>query len=253
LTVETDSLDRAAPHSTRATALLLAGAALALAVLMALGTWQVQRLAWKEGLIATIEQRAAADPAPLSAIERIWADTGDVDYYAVRLDGRFLHDHERHFFATHRGASGWYVYTPLMLDDGRAILVNRGFVPYDRKDPATRAEGQAEGTVALTGLARNPVAEKPSMLLPDNDPAANVFYWKDIALMRASSGLDVSVELLPFFVDAARSPQAGGLPEGGVTIVDLPNNHLQYAVTWYGLAAALLAVLGAWLWRRRRP
>ncbi len=88
-------------------------------------------------------------------------------------------------------------------------------------------------------------------MVPDNDPAKNIFYWKDIRAMTATAGLPTGAEVLPFFIDANDAPNPGGLPVGGVTMVDLPNNHLQYALTWYGLAAALMAVLGLWLWRSR--
>ncbi|MCB1383327.1 MAG: SURF1 family protein [Notoacmeibacter sp.] len=222
----------------------------ALAVLVTLGTWQVRRLAWKEGLIARIEARMAAAPVPLAAAEQAFAASGDVDYQPVTLTGHFEHAGEQHFFATHKGASGYYVYTPLRLPDGRAILVNRGFVPFDRKDPATRAEGQVEGDVEIAGLARNPLAEKPSGVY-DNDPAKNIYYWKDRQAMARAAGLDPA-RLLPFFVDADDAPNPGGWPMGGVTLVSLPNNHLQYAVTWYGLALALVGVYLFWIIQARR-
>jgi surfeit locus 1 family protein len=220
---------------------LVAGLA-AMAILVGLGTWQVNRLAWKEGLIATIDGRIASSPRPLAEIERFFTDTGDVDYRPVTLRGTYRNDRESHFLATWKGASGFFVYTPLELPDARSILVNRGFVPFDRKDSATRADGQVGGEVEIVGLARNPLAEKPSWIVPDNDLAKNVFYWKDIGAMAARAGIDPA-RLVPFFVDAGNAPNPGGLPAGGVTMVDMPNNHLQYAVTWYGLAAALVAVL----------
>ena len=96
--------------------------------------------------------------------------------------------------------------------------------------------------MTITGLARNPLAEKPSSLLPDNDPAKNIFYWKDLAAMAGIRRAAAGARVLPFFIDAGAEPaNPGGLPVGGVTIIDLPNNHLQYALTWYGLAAALAA------------
>lgn len=237
--------------SRRYSAWLLLPVLAVLATMLALGTWQVQRLYWKEALIASIDRRVQAQPVSIETLEQQFAQTGDVDYTPVTVRGTFLHEGERHFFATHKGQSGFYVYTPLIMDDRRYLLVNRGFVPYDRKDPATRAQGQVSGSVTVVGLARNPLAEKPSFIVPENDPAKNLFYWKDRDAMAATAGLPAGAQLVPFFVDASPSDVPGGLPVGGVTIIDLPNNHLQYVVTWYGLAAALVAVAGfAWLRRR---
>ncbi|RUW67417.1 SURF1 family protein [Mesorhizobium sp. M4B.F.Ca.ET.143.01.1.1] len=229
--------------------LLILGMAL-FAVLIGLGTWQVQRLHWKDGLLQTIDQRTHSAPRPLAELEKQFAATGDVDYTPVTVTGTFLHQGERHFFATWEGASGFDVFTPLQLDDGRFVLINRGFVPYDLKDAAKRPHGEVAGKVTITGLARNPLAGKPSMMLPDNDVQKNIFYWKDRDAMAASAGLPAGAGLMPFFIDADKTPNPGGLPVGGVTIIDLPNSHLQYAVTWYGLAAALAGVL---LFRLRRP
>jgi surfeit locus 1 family protein len=223
----------------------------AMALMLALGTWQVERLSWKETLLARITSQLAQPPVPLATVETALAAGEPIEYRPVTLTGTFLHDRERHFFATYDGQSGFYIYTPLRLTDGRVVFVNRGFVPYDRKEATTRAEGQVAGELTVTGLARQRLTGKPSWLVPTNDPARNIFYWKDLDVMAASASL--SEPLLPFFVDADKAPNPGDLPIGGVTIIDLPNNHLQYAVTWYGLAAALGAVcLVMWL-RRNRP
>jgi surfeit locus 1 family protein len=229
--------------------LVAALALAAFAVLISLGTWQVQRLQWKEALIATIAERTQSEPRPLGEIEQLFASSGDIEYFPVSATGEYLHEAERHFFATWQGQAGYFVYTPLRLADGRAVFVNRGFVPFDRKNPETRREGQVAGPQTVTGLARNPLDEKPSSMLPDNDPEKNIFYWKDRDAFAASAGLS-GVELVPFFIDADDAPNPGGLPVGGVTIIDMPNNHLQYAVTWYGLALALVAVFAAWFWRQ---
>lgn len=222
-----------------------------LATLLSLGTWQVQRLYWKESLLAQIDSRRNADPVDLVAAEQVMATGEDAEYLHVRVSGTFDHSRERHFFATFEGQSGFYVYTPLALADGRDLWVNRGFVPYDLKEAAKRAAGQVSGTVTLTGYVRNRLDAKPSSLLPDNEPAKNIFYWKDWQVMTASAGL-APVDVLPFFVDAdATVTNPGGYPKGGVTQFELPNNHLQYAVTWYGLAAALIAVAGLMLFRRK--
>lgn len=222
----------------------------ALAVLLALGTWQVQRLIWKENLLAAIEQRSQAEPVGLPEIESALAASEPIEYRTAFADGRFRNAGEQHFFATFNGQSGFYVYTPLELADGRFLFVNRGFVPYDLKEPATRPESLLEGEQRINGLAREKLEQKPSMVVPDNDEQANIYYWKDLDLMAARAGLPAD-KVLPFFLDADATPVPGGLPRGGVTVIDLPNNHLQYAITWYGLALALVAVsLFAWLRRK---
>ncbi|TGT40651.1 SURF1 family cytochrome oxidase biogenesis protein, partial [Mesorhizobium sp. M8A.F.Ca.ET.167.01.1.1] len=121
-------------------------------------------------------------------VEKEFAASHDVDYTPVTVTGTFLHQGERHFFSTWEGDTGFNVYTPLQLDDGRFVLVNRGFVPYDLKDPAKRRQGEVGGKVTVTGLARNPLPGKPSMMLPDNDVAKNIFYWKDRDVMASSAG-----------------------------------------------------------------
>lgn len=230
----------------------LAGGFVLLVILLALGTWQVQRLHWKEGLLAKIDQRIHSEPVNLAAIEKLHAEGTDIEYRPVTMHGTFVNSGERHFLATWKGQSGFNVYTPLRLEDGSYIFVNRGFVPYARKDPATRQSGQLQGEVEVTGLARMAPAEKPSFVVPDNTPGENVFFWKDLKTMAATAGLPKGADVLPFYVDANDTPNPGGLPVGGVTIIDLPNNHLQYALTWYGLAAVLVVVMALRLLPGRR-
>ncbi len=231
---------------------LLLCSGIAFAVLVTLGIWQTQRLFWKEQLIAQIEVRTHSAPRPLSEVEAEFAQGNSVDYLPVKLSGMFRHDEEQYFFTTFKGASGYAVYTPLLLNDGRAILVNRGFVPYEKQNPSTRAEGQVTGEVTITGLARDPLLTKPSFYLPDNEPAKKLYYWKDWGMMMENSPLSKEHDFVGFFVDADAAPNAGGLPVGGITILEQPNNHLQYAGTWFGLAAVLLVVTFIYIFRQRR-
>lgn len=224
---------------------------LALAILLSLGTWQMQRLAWKEGLLAAIAERRAAPPVDVAEIDRMAKAGEDVDYRAMTATGIYANNKERHFFATHEGRTGYYIYTPLQLADGRYLLVNRGFVPFENKEPETRKQGQLSGEQTVHGLARAELLEKPSWVVPDNDIGKNIFYWKDHHAMASSVGLDPA-EVVPFFMDADATENPGGLPIGGVTQFDLPNNHLQYAVTWYGLALALAVISIAVAVKRRR-
>ena len=223
----------------------------ALLMLLLLGNWQLQRLAWKEDLLATIDTRMQQAPVDLDAALSTWQRDGDVDYLPVTIEGRFQHDREQYFLATHEGQSGWYVYVPLQVTEGPTVIVNRGYVPYDLKDPAKRTWQPVEGTVTIVGLARNPLSEKPGSLLPDNTPDERTWYWKDHAAMARAMGLS-DVSLLPFFVDVSTTDGAVSAgPVGSVTRVSLPNNHLQYAVTWFGLAAALIVITGVFLWRSK--
>lgn len=233
----------------RVATLVLLG--LSFAVLVTLGTWQVHRLAWKEELLADIAERRAMPPIGIDRIGAFLASGGEIDYRPVSIIGTFDHAHEQHFFATHDGQSGYFVFTPLRLAGGETVFVNRGFVPFDRKEPATRPAGQVAGEVVVTGLARAPLAGKPSWLVPDNDPAKNIFYWKDLDAMTQHAGL-TKARVLQFFVDADAAPNPGGLPIGGVTQFDFPNNHLQYALTWYGLAATLAVVVAIYSRRGRK-
>ncbi|SJZ71405.1 surfeit locus 1 family protein [Consotaella salsifontis] len=233
--------------------LLVALGAVLFGILCGLGTWQVERLHWKETLLANIDARMHAAPTTLAGIAAIYDDSGDIDYWPVTVSGRFLHEDERYFLATRDGEPGWDVYTPLLLDDSHAVFVNRGFVPDALRDPARRPEGQVEGDVTVTGLARSVPHEKANMFVPDNAPEKNQFFWRSLSDMEKGLHLSPTVHIEPFFIDAGQGAAPGGYPIGGATIVDIPNNHLQYAITWFGLAAVLLVMIGALLiqqWRR---
>ncbi|MDN2566818.1 SURF1 family protein [Aquibium sp. A9E412] len=240
---------RSAAADGRRVWLVLAAAGVMLVVLLGLGTWQVQRLAWKEALIARVDARVAQPPVALADLAARLGEPQALDYTPVRLAGRFLHEREMYVLATEAGQSGWHVYTPLVLDRaapfGDTVIVNRGFVPYDRRDPATRPGSQPEGTVAIEGLARSAPRGKPGALVPDNAPADGTYYWKEWPAMVRAAALDPA-DTVPFFVDAGPGG-AAALPVGGVTRIAFPNSHLQYAITWYGLALALVAVVFVWL------
>lgn len=208
-----------------------------LVILLGLGTWQLERLQWKEGLIAAREAGLRAAPASLPAT----LDAArPLEFHPLRAEGQFLNDRELYLNAQSlRGEAGFHIVTPLRLADGAVLLVDRGFVPTDRKAPPTRQAGELAGSVTITGLLRLAPEGKPGWFTPDNDPARNSWFTVDIAAMARAAGVG---RVLPFYVDADASPNPGGLPQGGQTPIDLPNNHLQYAITWYSLALALIAI-----------
>jgi surfeit locus 1 family protein len=230
-----------------------------LAVLIGLGTWQMERRRWKEGLIAKIAARVHADPVPLpTAVSPDGKD--DIEYLHVSAPGRFHHDKERYLYAPTQGGLGWHIYTPLELDPQRIVWVNRGWVPDGRKAPETRLQGQVSGEVKVQGLVR--LQMPPGWFAARNDPERNLWYWPDVAAMTASAFPDGPQKAaagpqrpaaLPLVIEADPRPEpAGGLPRGGVTRLALPNRHLEYALTWYGLAATLVGVYLAFAVSRLR-
>lgn len=224
----------------------------AFAILVALGMWQLDRLAWKESLIAAIDQGLAKKPAPLETPADAWKTLGREEYRPVSVTGTFRHQDERHLFTSQDGQTGWHIYTPLDTEGGHILFVNRGFVPDDLKDPATRPDGQVQGPVTVVGLVRTPGVQ--GSFEPDRDPAKNVWYWRDLAGMVGSLGEKGAWEkMMPFFIDAVAEPETpGGWPKGGATRLEIPNRHLEYALTWFGLAGALIAVFAAFVWSRLR-
>lgn len=211
-----------------------------IAVLISLGLWQLERREWKLGLIERIETRTTNDPIPLAEAKRFWAADGDVEYYRLALTGRFLHEHERHLYGLVNGKAGWRVLTPLETHAGDVIFVDRGFVPEQFRDPATRSEGQLDGEISLTALAR--ASEEGSMFTPDNQAPANRWFLRDVQALNASLPGGLADRAVPFMAEAEPMPVPGGWPRAGVTRLQLPNRHLEYAVTWFGLAASLALV-----------
>lgn len=217
----------------------------AVIVMLGLGTWQVQRLHWKEGLIAERTARTAAAPV---ALPRAGDDLAAAEYRRASVTGAFLHERELYLAARSRnGNPGYDVVTPFLLADGHAVLVDRGWVPLERKDPARRSEGQVAGTVTVDGVIRVPRGQ--SWLTPDNEPDRNIWFWIDLPAMAKAAGL--AGEVAPVYLEAGPAPNPGGFPIGGQTRIDLPNDHLQYAITWYALAVALAVIYV--LWHRRQP
>jgi surfeit locus 1 family protein len=223
-----------------------------LAVLMGLGIWQLERKQWKEGLIGDIERGLHEKPAPLDDPPGLWRALGQHEYHPVTAIGTFRHADERHLFAVEDGVAGWHIYTPLDMANGLTVIVNRGFVPEELKDPATRKAGEIEGEVAVTGLVRQP--GHATWFTPAEDRARNIWYWRDWDGMVDSLSHNAEQrQFVPFFIDAkANPPNPGGWPKGGITHLDIPNRHLEYAITWFGLAAALIAVFAVYAWPRLR-
>lgn len=221
---------------TRPARLFLFGALLlfAITILIGLGVWQLERRAWKLELIARVDERVHAEPAPAPG-PSAWPQINAADdaYRRVRVIGHFNGERPALVQAVTELGGGYWVLAPFRSDEGFTVLVNRGFVPTDeaqafRKDQAPGAE------TGVTGLLR--VTESGGAFLRHNDPAADRWYSRDVAAIAAARGLG---EVAPYFIDADASGNRDGAPVGGLTVIAFPNNHLVYALTWFGLAAML--------------
>jgi len=225
-----------------------------LTTLCTLGYWQVQRLHWKEELTARVQARIALAPMQMEDFLDRQMLEDNWPYSPVSATGTFDHAKEVYFYSTGKhGAAGWNVHTPLIMKNNKVLIVNRGFVPFDRKDPATRLQGQVNGEQTITGLVRVPLEEKPNTFVPDNALEKREFYWRSFPQMKSLMIGEKEQDFVLFFVDANDEPNPGGLPVGGTTLINFPNNHLQYAITWFGLALTLLGVGGYFLYSRRQP
>jgi surfeit locus 1 family protein len=210
----------------------------------ALGVWQLERRTWKLDLIRRVNARVHAPPQPPPPRAR-WAevDAQRDEYRRIRASGVLLNDQEILVQAlTERGA-GWWVMTPLRTDQG-VVLINRGFVPPERKAASTRRRGAPQGEVTITGLLR--MSEPHGGFLRSNDPAAGRWYSRDVAAIARARHLQ---GVAPFFIDADAAPNPGGYPVGGLTVVTFRNAHLAYALTWFALSG--LSAFGALLLLRR--
>jgi len=251
------SLSPHEPADRRRTSFVLPGlfTLVGVVALVALGAWQVERGGAKKRLIARVEARVNEAPQPLPA-ERDWAALSPktYEYQRVTATGRFRHDLEARLHGLRQGdrpgqptLQGFYILTPLMLADGSTVIVNRGFVPTERVDPATRSQGQIEGEQTVTGLLRSP--ETKGWFVPPDEPQRNAWFTRDPASVAAAKGL---TRAAPFVIEADRTPVPGGLPVGGNTRISFPDNHLQYAVTWFSLALGLIAVFAVWVRQQLR-
>ena len=218
-------------------------AAGALAVLVGLGTWQVQRLHWKEEIIAHREARLAEAPVALGGKT---GEDADIAFRHARATGRFLHASE--FLIANRvrkGRAGFDVVTPLRIAASDHVLVNRGWVPSERADPGTRQAGQVPGEVTVTGVLRRP--GKSNRWIPDNDPSKGDWYFVEPGAMGAAASI-AGLRDVFLVADAAGNP--GGFPVGRRIGVEIANRHLEYALTWYGLALVLAVIYVVFHWRR---
>lgn len=230
-----------------------------LAGLIGLGVWQLERLQWKLALIAQVERAMQASPVSvasalggsenMSLADRI----ARADYRRVEVRGQFRNADEVYFFTTAQdGTPVVHVITPLVVsglcaklptapcggNSGEVtILVDRGYVPLEGRDAATRPLGELEGEREVVGILRAPAGR--SSFTPAPDRTHRTFYARDLPAIAQFLGLR---RPFPMFLDADATPNPGGWPKGGQTQVTFRNEHLQYAITWFSLALALACI-----------
>jgi surfeit locus 1 family protein len=246
---------RVSPRRSRSWLGLLVPALLAFAILISLGVWQIKRKAWKEGLVALLTEQLAAPPQALPAATA-WPqlDQARDEYRRFTFSATFDNNREALVFAAASAfrpdvadaGPGYWVLTPARLADGGIVIVNRGFVPDGRKDPKTRPDGEVSGPVEIVGTMRWP--DGRHWFTPNDDPAHNLWFVRDPAAIAAAKGLGV---VAPFYIEQEAPTPPGGLPQPGKLVVNLPDNHLQYALTWFGLAAVLAGVFISWAFTSR--
>ena len=223
-------------------------------VLIGLGTWQLERKAWKETLIAALDQRLAAPPVALPARER-WADLDPAhdEFRRVSLRAEFLSDREGRVYTAGSAlrddikAPGYFAFAPMRLADGSVVVINRGYVPNPRPDASLRPIGLREGPVDIIGVMRWP--ESPSWFVTPHNASQDLWFARDQHAMAAAYGWG---EVAPFYIDQEAPVSAEDAPRPAPLKVNLRNEHLQYALTWYGLAAVLAIAFFFWMRTRRR-
>ena len=223
-------------------------------ILIGLGIWQIDRKVWKENLILTLNTRLARAPEdlpPRASWPRLVPEGNE--YTRVTFPAEFLDGEEALVYTAGSAfrpdvqGPGYWVFAPARLAGGSIVLVNRGFVPIDRKNLATRVAGAPHGTIDIVGVMRWP--EPRGLFTPDDEPQNNLWYLRDPKAIAAAKKW---VSAAPFYIEQESPLPPGGLPLAGKLAVNLPDHHLQYAITWFGLALALAGVYVVWLAKRFR-
>jgi len=212
----------------------------ALLILLWLGTWQVLRMHWKEALIEEFAARATAEAMAPPLAEQASASR----FQRIRATGIWMHEAEVQLIGrTFEGTAGYHVITPMRLNDGRLLLINRGWVAEDYRKPETRPSTLATGEVTIEGILRLPATK--GRFVPENAPAKND--WFTLSIEDIAAHHQLTGELITTYtIDALRPKGPYVLPIGAAVEIDIPNDHWHYAMTWYGLALGLIGVYLSW-------
>jgi cytochrome oxidase assembly protein ShyY1 len=227
-------------------------ALVALLLFIGLGTWQLDRKSWKEALIATLTERARAAPVDLpDAANWPTMNQADDEFRRVSFRAEFLPGREAVVYSSGSAlrpdakTPGYFVFAPARTPGGAMVVINRGFSP----DARARAPDSPKppGMIEMVGALRWP--ERAGWFVPEHDEADDTWFARNHAAMAAHNEWGFAG---PFYVELERPAPPGGVPQPGPLKVNLRNEHLQYAITWYGLAAVVVVMFGFWLRAHRR-
>ena len=228
----------------------------AAATFIALGTWQLQRKAWKEALITRLEGRLSASAVSLPPPEK-WArlNPADDEFRRVSFSATFIPDASALVYTvgstlrSDQAGPGYWVFAPARLTSGVVVVINRGFLPDARKDPQTLALGDRAGNIERTGILRWP--EPRGYFAPKAQPERNLWFVRDhLAIAAGKDWENRWGEMAPFYIELQSPEPPGGLPHPAVLAPSLPNAHLQYAITWYVLSGAVIVMFAIWMRHR---
>ncbi len=225
---------------------VLLASLIGIAILLALGLWQLHRLEWKQAIIADIAARQQAEPMPLAEALAVAETDGDIEFRRIDTQAKFIPGREFHLLTTFDSNPGWQIVTPALTADGIFVLVDRGVVPDEERDDPSRLAGDGS-SVRLNGIIRRH-RESRSVFSPDNDPARNLWLWWDAPAMIGEAAPPPGAKVAPFILQLTPQDGVTSFPRPLPPDSGLTNNHFQYALTWFSLAA-VLAVMAAFFIR----
>jgi len=207
----------------------------AIILLISLGSWQLSRLAEKTELIAQFEQRSNAAAI---GINQVTEPDEAFEFQRIGVTGTYLHQSEIYLTGrTYEGNAGFHVVTPFSTSYG-VILINRGWVSEAYREPSTRPFSLTEGEIYVEGILRLP--GRKGYFVPENEPEAG--FWFTLKPTEIAQFLKQEDMIKNYYIDVIRTGEIITLPIAAEVNIDVPNSHFNYALTWFGLALALIGV-----------
>ena len=207
-------------------------------ILIVLGTWQVQRLGWKSDLISEYNNNFEKQPV---TIDEVLKDSLNYKFRKVLVKGEFDNDKEIQLIGkTYEGNAGYHIITPFFLENNKIIYINRGWVPKKYIKKESRGFSLISGETEIIGLIRMP--QKKGYFVPENEPDNGFWFTIKPTEIKKHLKIDKETFIIKFYVDALRQEKKINLPIGIKEKINIRNQHLSYAITWYSLAIVLMII-----------